>query len=163
MNHCMPLAMCALVAVVAYWTTSCTPSEPNRLDALPTVRMTIGEQDFELWVVDTFEEQNKGLMFVAAEQMAPLEDGTERGMLFVFGFSTRQSFWMKNTAIPLDIAYINTEGKVVATHAMIPFDDRNNQYPPGALYRYAIEVNAGVLSRLGIAKDSDIEIPSSVR
>jgi len=158
----MSLAVLSLISASSYG-TACTPTEPNRLDTLPMIQMTINEQRFELWVVDTFAEQNKGLMFVTAEQMAPMPNGTERGMLFVFDYSTRQSFWMKNTIIPLDIAYITTDGTVVATYTMTPLDERSNQYPPGAPYRYAIEVNAGVWSRLGVVKGATIQIPASVR
>jgi uncharacterized membrane protein (UPF0127 family) len=123
--------------------------------------MTIKGQEFELWVANSFDEQNKGLMFINAKDMAPLPDGTERGMLFVFSYSTRQSFWMKNTVIPLDIAYIDRDGKVVKIYTMAALDARRNHYPPGAPYRYAIETNAKVLSRLGLAKGDLLQIPHS--
>jgi uncharacterized membrane protein (UPF0127 family) len=140
----------------------CTPTEPNKLDTLPKVRMTIKGQEFELWVADSFDVQNRGLMFVKPDDMAPLPDGTERGMLFVFSFSTRQSFWMKNTPIPLDIAYIDRDGKTVKIHTMSALDARHNQYPPGAPYRYAIETNARVLFNLGLSEGDQVEIPPSV-
>lgn len=149
------LALAAAVCVVG-----CEPSEPNKLDKLPTVRMDIKGQATQLWVADTFEEQNKGLMFVTAEEMATLSDGTERGMLFVFDFSTRGSFWMKNTIIPLDIAYIAADGRVVSTYTMTPLDDRSNQYAPADLYRYAIELNAGQLERLGVKPGDILQIPA---
>ena len=150
------------VLATALCDVACTPKEPNKLDSLPTVPMTIKGQDFELWVADSFTEQNKGLMFIKAEDMAPLPDGTERGMLFVFSYSTRQSFWMKNTPIPLDIAYIDKNGKVVNTYTMSALDTRRNQYPPGGPYRYAIEANAKVLHHLGVVKGDILEIPQSV-
>lgn len=140
--------------------TMCSPSEPNRLDGLGKFRMDIKGQTVELWIANTFDEQSKGLMFVTAEEMAPLSDGTERGMLFVFDFSGRDSFWMKNTIIPLDIAYISAAGVVVSTYTMTPLDDRHNQYPPAALYRYAIELNAGLWERLGVKPGDTIQIPA---
>ncbi|MFQ5589845.1 MAG: DUF192 domain-containing protein [Phycisphaerae bacterium] len=148
-----------LALLPAVGSMSCAPTEPNKLDALGTVRMTIKGQQFELWIADSFDEQNKGLMFLNREDMAPLPDGTERGMLFVFAYSTRRSFWMKNTRFPLDIAYIDRNGKVVRVYTMAALDSRHNQYPPGAPYRYAIETNADVLHRLGLSKGDVLEIP----
>ncbi len=155
-----PVLLSVLAATMC--AVGCTPTEPNKLATLPKVRMTIKGAEFELWVADSFEEQNKGLMFVKPEELAPLADGTERGMLFVFSFSTRQSFWMKNTTIPLDIAYIDRDGKVVRIYTMSALDARHNQYPPGAPYKYAIETNAKVLHDLGLVKGDQIEIPTSV-
>ncbi|UCE59214.1 MAG: DUF192 domain-containing protein [Phycisphaerales bacterium] len=143
-------------------TSGCPRTEPNRLDTLPKVRMTIKGQRFELWVAHSLAEQNKGLMRIKREDMAPLSDGTKRGMLFVFDYSTRQSFWMKNTLIRLDIAYITNDGTVVGTHTMEPMDTRHNKYPAEKPYRYAIEVNAGVLKELGVGKGDHIDIPASV-
>ncbi len=142
--------------------SGCPRTEPNRLDTLPKVRMTIKGQQFELWVAHSLAEQNKGLMQVKKEHMTPLADGTKRGMLFVFDYSTRQSFWMKNTVIPLDIAYITNEGVVVGTFTMAPLDRRHNKYPSKKPYRFAIEVNAGVFKQLGVTKGDRIEIPASV-
>lgn len=159
----MKRAAFVLVLIVAEsYTMSCNPPEPNRLDELPTVRMTIKEQPFQLWVADTLSEQNAGLMKVTADQLAPLPDGTERGMLFVFDHSVRMSFWMKDTVIPLDIAYLSTDGKVVKTYTMIPLDTRHNAYPPGAPYRYAVEVKANRLTELGVQAGDVLTIPDSV-
>ncbi len=140
----------------------CTSPGAHPLDELSTVKMTIKGQVFELWVAQSHQEITRGLMFITAEQMAPLPDGSERGMLFVFDRSVRDSFWMKNTVIPLDIAYISTDGTVVTTYTMTPMDDRPNNYPPSAPYRYALELNANKLSELGINQNDLIGIPSSV-
>jgi hypothetical protein len=141
---------------------SCTPTEPNNLDKLPTVDMTIKGKPFRLWVADESEEQMRGLMFVTAEQMAPLPDGVERGMIFVFQRSQTNSFWMKNTIIPLDIAYLNADGAVVTTYTMAALDDRYNQYPPAAPYRYVIELNANRFVDLGVRAGDKLQIPSSL-
>lgn len=124
--------------------------------------MRIGRQEFELWIARTFDEQSQGLMRITKEQMAPLADGTERGMLFVFDHSVRDSFWMKNTIIELDIAYLATDGTVVSTYTMAPLDTRTNQYPPHAPYRYAIEMRAHRLKALGIIRGAVLKIPASV-
>ena len=152
-----------LVGMGGLWgPAGCAPTEPNRLDELSTVRMTIKGQPFELWVADSFRERLAGLMFITAEEMAPLPDGTERGMLFVFDHSERGSFWMKNTIIPLDVAYVATDGTVVSTYSMTPLDDRLNAYPPGGSYRYAIETLAPRLEELGLSPGDVLSIPAEV-
>lgn len=144
-------------------TMSCTPApNPDNLDALGKVRMTIEDQAFELWIADDPAEQANGLMFVTAERMAPLPDGAERGMIFVFDRDRHLSFWMKNTIIPLDIAYVDSNGTVAKTYTMAPLDVRPGQYPSTRPVRFAIEVNAGVWERIGLRAGDQIEVPSTL-
>jgi hypothetical protein len=142
---------------------SCTPNRPNDLNKLGTVTLSINGQAFELWIADDDQERQRGLMFVTTEQMAPLPDGIKRGMLFVFEYEQPLSFWMKNTIIPLDIAYLDSAGKVVATHTMAPLDTRPGQYTSRSPARFAIEVNADVLDEIDVDVGDTIEIPASVR
>jgi len=161
-SHAHAAAIPAVAALVlGAGCEGCSPSEPSELDKLLTVTMTIKGQAFELWVADDDATRQRGLMFVTREQMAPLPDGTKRGMLFVFDYSQHLSFWMKNTIIPLDIAYVTTNGEVTATHTMVPLDERPFQYPSGTPARYAIEVNGNVFVDLGLAAGDKIEIPTS--
>jgi uncharacterized membrane protein (UPF0127 family) len=150
-----------LGCVAASSCDSCTPAEPNELDKLGTVLLPIKGQQFQLWIADTEAERERGLMFVTAEQMADLPNGTKRGMLFIFDHESYLTFWMKNTIIPLDIVYLDSNGKVVATHTMLPLDTRLGQYPSGSPARYAIEVNANVFTDLGVKAGDRIEIPTS--
>ena len=140
---------------------SCSPKRVEELDKLGTVRLTIKQQAFELWIADDVPEQTQGLMFVTAERMAPLADGTERGMIFAFDHEQVLNFWMRNTIIPLDIAYLDSAGVVVATYTMAPLDERPGQYPSRWPAQYAIEVNAGVWGRIGLRSGDTIEIPST--
>ncbi len=160
------LAKAAILSAVAtsLLASQCTPSKPKGPEGFENrqkVRMTIRGQAFELWVADEPAATTRGLMFVTREELAPLPDGTERGMLFVFQYESRLSFWMKNTIIPLDIAYINSSGKVVSVHTMAPLDVRPGQYPSGLPAKYAIEVNANVLVDLGLESGDQVEIPVS--
>lgn len=138
---------------------SCTPTQPNQLDALGAVSVTIKGQPFQLWVADESSEQTRGLMYITAEEMAPLPDGTQRGMLFVFDREKPLSFWMKNTIIPLDIAYLDADGVVVSKYTMAPLDTSFNKYPSVDPAQFAIEVNADVFSDLGLTAGDVIEIP----
>ncbi|MHB8896083.1 MAG: DUF192 domain-containing protein [Candidatus Geothermincolia bacterium] len=72
----------------------------------------------------------------------------DTGMLFDFGSDTTTSFWMKDTSIPLSIAFIGSNGKVLAIKDMKP-NDLTAVSSPGA-YRYAIEVNQGWFKDNGI-------------
>ncbi len=142
--------------------SGCAENEPNDLDTLAKVRMKIGTGSYELWVADKEPETSRGLMLVTEEQMKPLPDGTRRGMLFVFDHERYLSFWMRNTIIPLDIAYINANGQVVATYTMRPLDERPNAYPSEEPAQFAIEMNAGDLEKVGLEKGDTVEIPESV-
>lgn len=163
MNELGLTVLCAASALLLH-SASCGPSSPtpDELDALGTARLTIKAQPFLLWVADDSAEQTQGLMFVTAERMTTLSDGTERGMIFIFDHEREMSFWMKNTIIPLDIAYVDSQGKIVKTYTMAALDDRIGQYTSDAPARYAIEVNAGVWDRLGVTAGDRIEIPSTL-
>ena len=145
------------------WTAGCAPTEPNELDKLGTVSLTIKDHPFQLWVADETEEQARGLMFVTADQMMPLSDGTDRGMIFVFDRERTLSFWMRNTIIPLDIAYLDKNGVVVSIHTMAPLDDRPGQYSSARPAKYAIEVNADRFKSLNLKPGDRIELPASLR
>ncbi len=138
---------------------SCAPSEPNVLDELGTVDITIKGQLFRLWIADDSNEQQRGLMFITAEQMVPYNDGAERGMLFKFDREREMSFWMKNTIIPLDIVYLDANGVALSLYTMAPLDTSANRYPSLGPAQFAIEVNADVFSDLGLQPGDLIEIP----
>lgn len=105
-------------------------------------RIMIKEHPLFVEVVQTDEERMKGLMF--REQLPE-----DQGMLFVFEFSRIQSFWMRNTFIPLDIAFIDSEGKIVDIQQMEPIDESKN-YISAAPALYVLETNAGWFERHGV-------------
>ncbi len=160
MKTLMVAVMCLCPAALNV--ASCRSKRIEDLDKLGTVRLTIKQKAFELWIADDGSEQSQGLMFVTAERMAPLADGTQRGMIFVFDHEQVLSFWMRNTIIPLDIAYLDSDGLVVSTYTMAPLDERPGQYVSGAPVQYAIEVSAGVWERIGLASGDVIDIPAAL-
>ncbi len=156
----IPLSV--VLTSMTFFSVNCSPKEPNELDKLGTVRVTIKDRPFELWIADSDEESERGLMFVTSEEMAPLADGTGRGMIFVFDHEKWNSFWMKNTIIPLDIAYIDSSGTVVTTYTMAPLDERHGQYAPQSAYRYVIELSGDMFSEIGLVAGDHVEIPQSL-
>jgi hypothetical protein len=69
------------------------------------------------------------------------------GMLFVFQADSEGGFWMKNTLIPLDIAFFTADGGFVDALTMVPcVEDPCPTYRPDGSYRYALEAPAGGLA-----------------
>jgi len=77
-------------------------------------------------------------------------------MLFVFESSRVLSFWMRNTFIPLDIAYIDAAGVIVDIQRMEPLDE-SKQYISAAPALYALEVNAGWFEKNGVKVRSTVQ------
>jgi uncharacterized membrane protein (UPF0127 family) len=92
-------------------------------------------------IARTDTERETGLMFRRS-----LADG--EGMLFVFEKDEMLSFWMKNTLIPLSIAYIAYNGRILEIHDMKPQD--LTPVRSGRSVRYALEVPQGWFERAGI-------------
>ena len=95
-------------------------------------------------------ERSRGLMFRD-------ELPEERGMLFVFDGETKSGFWMKDTKIPLSIAFIATDGGILETQDMEPLAEELHR--PAQAYRYALEVNQGWFERHGLGAGDRVEIP----
>lgn len=99
---------------------------------------------FEVEIAETFEEKARGLMH--RRSLAP--DG---GMLFVYTKELRQSMWMKNTLIPLDMLFIRQNGRIAHIH---------ERAVPGSLATISsrgrvlavLELRGGTVARLGIRK-----------
>ena len=89
-----------------------------------------------------------GLMF-----RADLKE--DEGMLFVFESARILSFWMRNTFIPLDIAFVDEDGTVVDIQRMEALDERI-QYISKAPALYAIETNAGWFRRNNLKVGSTV-------
>ena len=89
--------------------------------------------------------RNRGLM---GRRQIP--EGT--GMVFLYPADVSESFWMKNTLVPLSIAFVAADGRVVSVAAMTPCTaDPCPSYPPAGPYRYAVELPAGAFEAAGVA------------
>lgn len=133
----------------------------NDLSHMKKATVTINGYSFDVWVAATPAERETGLMGVTADEMSSPAAGVHEGMLFIFERPQILSFWMKNTLIPLDIAFIGTDGRIVRTATMVA-NDSTRTYSSGMPARMALEVEAGLLHRLGIAAGDLVEIPDSL-
>jgi len=80
----------------------------------------------------------------------------DRGMLFIFEQPKQASFWMRNTKIPLSIAYIDSAGKILEIKSMNPLDETVVLSNSDQI-AYALEVNQGWFARHGIAIGAKID------
>jgi uncharacterized membrane protein (UPF0127 family) len=108
---------------------------------LPTVTLTIGEAKLVAEVASTPQQRATGLMHRFSLQ-------PDHGMLFVFESPQPLGFWMKNTFIPLSIAYIDASGRILNIEDMAPQDERSHLSKGPALY--ALEMRQGWFVQKGI-------------
>jgi len=108
---------------------------------LPKIPLYIKEKEIRVEVARAPEERAVGLM-------ARKHLGKEEGMLFIFEEEGYHSFWMKNTLIPLSIAFIDKKGQIVKIIDMKPLT--LTSHPPPKPILYALEMNQGWFSRNGI-------------
>jgi uncharacterized protein len=115
------------------------PSVDGYPEAVVTIERAAAGQPLVLPVklAATPEHRRHGLM-----EVPELPAGT--GMLFTFDDARTGGFWMKDTLVPLDIAFVDADGAIVAMLAMDPCEeDPCEVYEPGVAYRTALEVPQG--------------------
>ncbi|MFK8100941.1 MAG: DUF192 domain-containing protein [Saprospiraceae bacterium] len=106
-------------------------------------------QQIDIEIVDQPQEIQQGLMY--RTKMAE-----NQGMLFIFPQEEPRSFWMRNTFIPLDIIYVNSNKEIVSIQKYTtPKSDKS--LPSEADAQYVIEVNAGFCDRYSIGKGTVVE------
>jgi uncharacterized membrane protein (UPF0127 family) len=101
---------------------------------LPTRQLSIGKQTLVVEVVDTEQQRATGLMNRFSLQ-------PDHGMLFVFDRPQPLAFWMKNTYIPLSIAFVDADGVILNIEDMKPQDESTHWSKGSALY--AVEMKQG--------------------
>jgi uncharacterized membrane protein (UPF0127 family) len=103
-------------------------------------------------IADTDAERQTGLM-----GRSTLTEGA--GMLFVFEGEQTLSFWMRDTLIPLSIAYIDAQGRIVDIQDMQPLDNVPLHYVSAEPAQYALEVNQGFFEERGVTVGDTVELP----
>jgi uncharacterized protein len=113
--------------------------------------------DLPVYVARTRPARQLGLM-----HREDLPAGT--GMVFVFAEDSSSGFWMKDTLMPLSIAFVGADGQIVRILDMEPCEaDPCPVYSPDATYRVALEVNQGFLDTVGATEGWRVELPEDLR
>ena len=117
--------------------------------------LRIGSHAFAVETAATPAQRQRGLM--ERETL-----GANAGMLFVFEVADRHCFWMRNTPLPLSIAFIDDAGRIVGLADMAPHSD--TRHCPAKPVRYALEVARGGFARRAIVPGMRVEgLPQSGR
>jgi uncharacterized membrane protein (UPF0127 family) len=133
-----PLALLGLLLALIGGAAAQDAAQP-KLDA---VTLTAGMYNIRAEVARTPLQTQTGLMF--RPQMAAHE-----GMLFVFDGLERRCFWMKNTVLPLTIAFVADDGRIVNLADMQP--QSLQSHCSAEPVRFALEMNQGWFAKRGIA------------
>lgn len=149
----MRLAPLLLLVAVACGSAEESP-DPNASAAL-SIGTDEGTVSLDVQVADTQSERQTGLM--GRESLSPYD-----GMAFVWGEPVVSAFWMKDTLIPLSIAFWDEDGRIISILEMIPCtDDPCPSYGPGEPFVGAVEVGRGTFERHGVALGDRVELTVS--
>lgn len=122
--------------------------------ALTKYDIVIKEQTISVEIAATEEARAKGLM-------GRLSLSPDSGMLFVFREEQHVSFWMKDTLLPLSIAFIKSDGTISQIRLMQPLSEEAIRSSKPV--KYALETNQGWFERNNIKKGDKIYIPVEIR
>ena len=103
-------------------------------------------------IADDIFERARGLMYRK-------NLGENRGMLFAYTEEDTRSFYMKNTYIPLSIAFMDSEGRIIDIQDMKPLDDEDPDYVSAKPAQYALEVNQGFFDERGVEVGDRAKLP----
>ncbi len=142
MSRIQSLGVAALLLSVAL-SASCR----QRLDV---VTIGIGGQQFRVEVARSEEQKRQGLMF--RRRIPP-----RRGMIFVYQADQHLSFWMKNTLVPLSLAFLSADGQILQIEQMKAESLRAVTSRRAA--RYALEVHQGTFAELGVEVGDRVDLP----
>ena len=125
-----------------------------RGDGPETVTLEVGADRFTVWVARTGDQRERGLMYRT-------ELGARQGMLFVFEDDRVRGFWMRNTPLPLSIAFLSVDGRILQIEPLTPFSELvvRSRHPA----RYALEVNTGAFAEVGAGVGDLIGFPRNWR
>lgn len=137
---------CALILALV----SCS-DEPARLK-LEKAMLRVKGKAINAELAREPQEQARGLMYRRSL-------GENEGMLFVYDAPRMVSFWMKNTRIPLSIAFMDGRGRIVQIEQMQPYDCLT-PHPSLQPVQYALEMNQGWFEKNGVGVGDIIEIPN---
>lgn len=116
-------------------------------ESMPVIELSAGFHRIEAEVAAQDRHRQTGLMHRSSMP-------TQRGMLFVFPQANTHCMWMRNTLIPLSVAFIDGEGRIINIEEMAPQTEDNHCARRPA--RYALEMNRGWFAQRGIGPGSKL-------
>ena len=128
----------ASLALLAFGTVALAQDGPQKLSS---IKLSAGMHVLNVEVAQTPQEHSIGLMF---RKTMPTNDG----MLFIFDRPGQQCFWMKNTLLPLSVAFISDDGSVTNIEAMK--SETLDSHCSTKEVRYVLEMNDGWFAKRGI-------------
>jgi uncharacterized protein len=138
-----------LAILCALSLSSCAELKAQR--GLKRATLGIASATIDVELAKTPKQRETGLMY-----RTRLEEG--KGMLFVFEEDQQLSFWMKNTTVPLSIAYISSSGLILDIFDMEPFSEKSIATAHYA--RYALEVPRGYFGKIGAKTGDSVALPA---
>jgi uncharacterized membrane protein (UPF0127 family) len=151
----MPKIVRTLLIAAALCWTACGDGTPPAVPGaqLPVDWLVVDGHRITVELARRPSDRSRGLMFRTS--LPP-----DHGMLFVFPVDEVQTFWMRNTKIPLSIAYADASGRIVRIADLEPFDERPVSSIAPA--RYALEMNRGWFAAHSVeAGDAITDIPDA--
>ena len=125
---------------------------PNFGRGTATLSTSDGDLVLRVEIASTDRQRQRGLMLRRSL-------GAKAGMVFAYESPTSGGFWMKNTLIPLDIAFYDVRGRILRILRMQPcVEDPCPIYSPGVSYRGALEVNAGSFRRWNVQRGDRLTV-----
>ncbi|MCK5197210.1 MAG: DUF192 domain-containing protein [Spirochaetales bacterium] len=114
------------------------------------ITITVGNNIYHIEAARTREEQSRGLMYRESLK-------SDEGMIFIYEEDRKLSFWMKNTYVPLSVAFIAKDGTIKEIHQLKP----ESLTPVKSTHsvRYALELPSGSFKRSGASVGDKITIP----
>jgi len=139
-----------LVLTPALWSCSSHSNITNNV----TYEININDKKPRVEVAFRQKERTIGLMF--RDKL-----DSDHGMLFIYPQEQNLSFWMKNTRIPLSIAFINSSGTITQIEPMAPYS--LTSHTSKAEVRFALEMEEGWFRKNGITVGSKVDFPPEIK
>ena len=143
--YLLAVLVCVSLLCKGFWDVCY--GEPKRNKILP---INVAGIELEVELATTFEEQSLGLMY-----RDKLEENG--GMLFVYPRENVLSFWMKDTRIPLSIAFIKADGRIIQIESMKPYSLDTHVSKEKA--KYALEMNEGWFRIHNVREGDTVKMP----
>ena len=145
-RYLLPLVLCL--------SASACMAAPSKTE---TRALKLQGHTFQVELATNDAQREEGLMHRKAL-------AADHGMLFVFAYEAPQSFWMKNTLIPLDMLFFDKDRKLVSMQLDVPpcTSDPCAVYPSGKPVTYVLELAAGTVAQLGITTGARFSLDGAI-